>query len=50
MGHPNELPLPLYTTHQGLCKFSKPEDSNYLSVKEQLVFLVKKSIEKGRCT
>lgn len=41
MGHPSELSIPLYTTHEGMCKFSTPADPNYETVRDQLVYLAK---------
>ena len=39
MGHPNELCVPVVTDHRGLCKFSTSEDSVFLEICEQLLFL-----------
>ena len=39
MGHPSEISIALYTTHQDLCRLSDPEDSNYRVISEQLVVL-----------
>jgi hypothetical protein len=46
MGHPNELVIPLYTTHENMCKFSTPQDSSYQTVCSQLQYLAKLSLEK----
>lgn len=46
MGHPSELVIPLYTTHQKMCQFTTPEDSSYETVRSQIHYLAKLSLEK----
>lgn len=36
LGYPNEISRPLYADHHGVCKFSSPEDVNYVSVRNAL--------------
>jgi hypothetical protein len=46
MGHPSEMVIPLYTTHQKMCQFTTPEDSSYETVRSQIQYLAKLSLEK----
>ena len=40
LGYPREISRPLYADHHGVCKFSSPEDANYVSVRNALGSLV----------
>jgi hypothetical protein len=46
MGHPNELPVPVYETHQGMKVFESPEANGYITLRKQLRFVMEKSAEK----
>lgn len=39
LGYPAEISRPLQADHHGVCKFSSPVDSNYLSVRNAIIFL-----------
>ena len=41
LGYTKEISRPLDADHHGVCKFSSPEDSNYVSVRNALSSLVK---------
>ena len=36
LGYPKEISRPLYADHHGVCKYSSPEDANYVSVRNAL--------------
>lgn len=40
LGYPKEISRPLYADHHGVCKYSTPEDANYVSVRNALGTLV----------
>lgn len=46
LGHPNELPVPVYSNHSTICKFESPEDDTYFSICQQLVFLKDMAIKR----
>ena len=41
LGYANEISRPLNANHHTICKYSSPHDSNYISVRNALSFLVK---------
>lgn len=42
LGYPKEVSRPLNANHHDVCKYSGPDDSNYVSVRNALKFLVKR--------
>lgn len=36
LGYSKEISRPLYAYHHGVCKYSSPEDANYVSVRNAL--------------
>ena len=42
LGYTKEISRPLNADHHGVCKYSSPEDSNYISVRNALCSLMKK--------
>ena len=42
LGYPKEISRPLDADHHGMCKYSSPNDSNYISVRNALISLVKR--------
>ncbi|KAI4209636.1 MAG: hypothetical protein LQ351_007436 [Letrouitia transgressa] len=41
LGYTKEISRPLHADHHGMCKFSSPDDANYVSVRNALSSLVK---------
>lgn len=41
LGYPGEISKSLNADHHGVCKYTSPEDSNYVSVRNALQTLVK---------
>ena len=46
MNHPNEQHMPLYRTHEDLCKFDSPKNSAYRELIRQVEYLVSLAIAK----
>ncbi|KKY18181.1 putative wd40 repeat-containing protein [Phaeomoniella chlamydospora] len=47
LGYPREVSRPLNADHHGVCKYSSPDDTNYISVKNALKSLVARFRSKG---
>jgi len=47
LGYTNEISRPLNADHHGICKYSSPNDSNYVSVRNALISLVKLARTRG---
>ena len=43
LGYTKEISRPLNADHHGVCKYSSPDDANYISVRNALSFLVQNS-------
>ena len=46
LGYSKEISRPLYADHHGVCKYSSPEDANYVSVRNALGTLVEEIARK----
>ncbi|KAL8861621.1 MAG: hypothetical protein Q9178_002146 [Gyalolechia marmorata] len=46
LGYPQEISRPLHADHHGVCKYSSPEDANYVSVRNALGTLVEEIARK----
>lgn len=46
LGYSKEISRPLYADHHGICKYSSPEDANYVSVRNALGTLVEETTRK----
>ncbi|KAL9597144.1 MAG: hypothetical protein Q9179_004364 [Wetmoreana sp. 5 TL-2023] len=46
LGYSDEISRPLYADHHGVCKYSSPEDANYVSVRNALGSLVEEIVRK----
>ena len=46
LGYSKEISRPLYADHHGVCKYSSPEDANYISVRNALGTLVEEIVRK----
>ena len=46
LGYSKEISRPLYADHHGVCKYSSPEDANYVSVRNALGTLVEEIVRK----
>ena len=46
LGYPKEISRPLYADHHGVCKYSSPEDANYVSVRNALGNLAEEIVRK----
>ena len=44
LGYPKEISRPLHADHHGVCKYSSPEDANYVSVRNALRTLVEEIV------
>jgi len=45
LGYPHEISKPMIADHHDVCKYSSPEDPNYISVRNVLGMLVKRVCE-----
>lgn len=50
LGYTKEISRPLDADHHGICKYSSPDDSNYVSVRNALSSLVKQLRSRGLAT
>ena len=41
LGYPGEISRPLDADHHGVCKFSSPEDPNYISIRSALLTVIR---------
>lgn len=48
LGYPNEQTALLNATHRGICKFDSPSDSNFISLRNTLVSMMKDVVQKGQ--
>ena len=46
LGYSKEISRPLYADHHGVCKFSSPEDANYVSVRNALGTVAQEIVRK----